>query len=589
MSSTPLKSVLVCAVLAIAVFACFASSLRNGFADYDDNEYVTDNPHVRTGINGENAKWALTAAHSNNWHPLTWISHAVDATLFGLDPAGHHLTSLILHVINTLLLFAWLYGATGRQMRSAFVALAFGLHPLHVESVAWVAERKDVLSTFFWMLTLLAYSAYVKRPGIARYFLAAGCLAAGLMAKQMLVTVPVLLLVLDGWPLKRGDRWGRLVLEKVPLLFLSGLACAAALWAQRRGGAVAGIEQLPLELRLANGALSYIRYAAMTVWPDGLAVFYPFPLHGIAAWKVAGAVAALAGVSILVFRLRRTRPWLTVGWCWYVITLLPVIGIVQVGMQAMADRYMYVPMIGLSIAVAWEFDRRAAVPAVAVLAVWGVVSWRQTAVWKDGVTLFTHAIAVTDDNFLAHDNLGVLLDRRGRFDEALAHYRETLRIKPGDRQGETNLAQASFARGVRLQAQGKPDEAIAAFREGLRYRPGNAPANMALAVALAGVGRAGEARWAFEDTLRYDPENVEAHYDLGLILAGSGKMSEALPHFEAASRLKPEFGPAHVALAEMYYAAGRFAESWREVQAARAAHAAIDPELVSLLAPHITH
>jgi tetratricopeptide (TPR) repeat protein len=340
---------------------------------------------------------------------------------------------------------------------------------------------------------------------------------------------------------------------------------------------------------------------------------------------VLASLGVLAAISALAFALRRSRPWLAAGWGWYLLTLLPVIGIVQVGMQSMADRYMYVPIIGLFIAVAWEASgsapRFSVAAAALLLTFWAVLSFRQIAVWKDGVTLFTRALEVNPDNFLAHDNLGVELDRRGRFDEALEHYSETLRLKPGDRHGEANYAQATFAKGARLQAAGKPDEALAAFREGLHFRPRNAlahlavgqilsgqgkspaaiaefrlaleadpalaAAHMGLAVALTGAGRPAEARRSFEDAIRYDPKNAEAHFDLGLILAGQGKIAEALPHFEAAIRFKPDLGPAHVALAEIYYAAGRYQDSWREILAARAAHMEVDPGLVSLLTPHL--
>jgi tetratricopeptide (TPR) repeat protein len=623
--------ILVCVFLAAAVFLAFSPALRNGFTGYDDGEYVTGNPHVRTGLTSRNVAWAFTAAHSNNWHPLTWVSHALDSQLFGLAPAGHHLTSLLLHIANTLLLFLWLGGTTGRTWRSAFVALAFGLHPLHVESVAWVAERKDVLSTFFWMLTLLAYTAYARRPGTGRYLLVAALLAAGLMSKQMLVTVPVLLLVLDWWPLQRTQPVRRLVLEKLPLLLLSGLACAAALWAQRLGGAVTPIDQLPFDLRLANAALSYVRYLGKAAWPASLSVFYPFPLQGIAAWKVLASLALLATVPVLAFTVRRTRPWLAAGWCWYVLTLLPVIGLVQVGMQSMADRYTYVPIIGLFIALAWEAGERARqsvaaarllpVAAGLLLAVWAILSWRQILVWQDGVTLFTHALVVTPDNFLAHDNLGVELDRRGRPEEALAHYREAIRIKPGDRHGEANYAQASFAKAERLLAAGQRDEALAQFREGLRYRPSNAlahsevgrilsqqqklpdaiaefrlaiesdptlaAAHMGLAVALSWTGHPKEARLSFENALRYDPKNVEAHYDLGLVLSVLGQPQEALQHFAAAIQLNPVFGPAHAASAEIFFKNGRYQDAWREVLAAYAANTDVDPTMVSQITAHL--
>jgi tetratricopeptide (TPR) repeat protein len=558
------------------------------------------------------------------------MSHQLDCTWFGLAPAGHHLTSLALHAASTVLLFLWLSAATGFLGRSAFVALAFGLHPVHVESVAWAAERKDVLSTFFWMLTLLAYGAYAKKPGVARYCLVAALLAAGLMAKPMLVTVPILLLLLDWWPLQRtGVR--RLVLEKLPLLALSALSCAATVWAQRQSGAVSNIEQLPIALRLSNAAVSYVRYLGKTVWPVNLAVFYPYPMQGIALWKVAASMLFLAAVTGLALAARRRHPWLATGWGWYLLTLLPVIGIMQVGMQSMADRYLYVPMIGLLIAVAWEGGAWAerwraggrVIEAVAglALAACAFLSWQQCRVWKDGLTLFTHAVAVTRDNFVAHDNLGVELDRRGRFDEALVHYRETLRIKPGDRNGEQNYAQASFAKGERLFAAGKPDEALALFREGIRYRPRNAmarslmgkiltaqqklpaaaaefrraieidlalgAAHMGLAVALAWSGHPAEARREFEETVRYEPSNMEARYDLGLVLAAMGDDRAALKSFDAAVRLKPDFGPAHAARAESLFALGRYHEAGRAVLVARALHTEVDPGFAAALAARI--
>ena len=586
---------MLCVILAAIVLVAFSPTLRNGFVGYDDSEYIIDNVHVNTGLNRQNIVWAFTAAHSSNWHPLTWLSHALDCTLFGLNPTGHHLTSLLLHIANTILLFLWLSGATGYVARSAFVAAVFGLHPLHVESVAWVAERKDVLSTFFWLLTLIAYGAYAKRPAVSRYVLVAALFTAGLMSKQMLVTVPLLLLLLDWWPLERRQSWQRLVIEKLPLMFLAALASAVAFWTQRQSGAAATTEQLPASLRLSNAVVSYVRYLWKTIWPVDLAVFYPFPADGIPTWKVAASLLVLAVVSWLAFTARKRRPWLAAGWLWYVLTLLPVIGIVQVGMQAIADRYMYVPMIGLLIAVTWECAARPSrlLPVVAglVLAMCVVLSLRQIRVWEDGVTLFTHAIAVTQDNFVAHDNLGVELDRRGRFDEALDHYRETLRIKPGDRYGEQNYAQATFEKGARLFAAGNLPEALETFREGLRYRPRNAlahtylgliltqqrqlpaaiaelrkaiaiepalaRAHMGLGVALAWSGDAVEAAKAFRGTLRHDPSNVEAHYNLGMALAAQGLNKEALDSFDAALRLKPDFEPAQTARAEMLAQIGR--------------------------------
>jgi tetratricopeptide (TPR) repeat protein len=621
----------ICILLAAAVFLCFAPALRNGFVGYDDPEYVTDNPHVRTGLTAPNVAWAFTTAHSSNWHPLTWISHDLDCELFGLDPAGHHLTSLLLHVANTLLLFLWLNGATGSRARAAWAALMFGLHPVHVESVAWVAERKDVLSTLFWMLTLLAYTAYTRKPGVVRYCVMAALFAAGLMSKPMVVTLPVVLLMLDWWPLGRKEPWGRLVWEKLPLLALSALASAAAVWAQRQGTSLATIDQLPLGWRLSNAALSYVRYLVKTAWPADLAAFYPFALRGIPPWEVASSLLLLAAASWLAFAARRRKPWVTVGWYWYVVTLLPVIGIVQVGMQAMADRYLYVPMIGLLIALTWECgairsrSRAAArllpIAAGLVAAACAVLSWRQVQYWKDGVALFEHALEVTRDNFTAHDNLGVELDRRGRFEEALAQYRETLRIKPGDLHGEENYSQANFAKGERLLNQGAYRDALTSFQEGMRYRPRNALAHTYTGLVLTQLGRLDEATAEFRSALeldptltrahlgwgvvlaqsgkdedagrefaaavRSDPANVEARFDLGLVQASLGRNREALESFDAALRLKPDFGPAHAARAEALYAMARYDEAWSAVLAARAAHTDVDPAFAARLATRL--
>ena len=614
-------SAAICIAIAVAVFLAFSPVLRNGFVGYDDGEYVVENVHVNTGLSWPNAVWAFTAAHSSNWHPLTWLSHALDCTLFGLSPAGHHFTSLLLHVANSALLFLWLAGATGSRGRSAFVALVFGLHPLHVESVAWVAERKDVLSTFFGLLALVAYNIYIRRPRVGSYLAVAACLAAGLLAKPMLVTLPLLLLVLDWWPYRRLDR--RALLEKLPLLALSVLSGAVTLWAQHQGGAVVSIDQLPLSWRLANAAVSYVRYIGLTLWPAKLAVFYPFPFHGIAPWIVAASLLVLAALSAAAVMLRQSHPWLLAGWCWYLVSLMPVIGIVQVGLQSHADRYLYLPMTGLLIALAWECAARVRAPrllpaaAAILLAACAVLSWRQIRVWTDGVTLFTHALEVTHDNFLAHDNLGVELDRRGRHDEALGHYREALRIKPGDRNAEANYAQASFARGERLIAAGTLDDALAAFRDGIRYRPGNAlahsemggilsrqhrlpaaiaefrqalridprlsAARMGLGVALAWNGYPVDARQAFEETIRDDPSNLEAHYDLGLVLSSMGQLNAALDAYAAALRLQPGYGPAHAAAAQTLYVMGRYAEASQELAAAEAAHTAIDPDLARKL------
>jgi tetratricopeptide (TPR) repeat protein len=578
----PTVTAAICLCLAVVVFLALSPVLEDGFLGYDDPDYVTQNPHITTGVSWPNIVWAFSGAHASNWHPVTWISHQLDCTLFGVRPAGHHAINLLLHVINTLLLFLWLCGSTGFLGRSAFVALGFGFHPLHVESVAWIAERKDVLSTLFWMLTLLAYTRYARRPGVGRYLTVMVLFTLGLLSKPMLVTLPFLLLLLDWWPLARKEKWPWLILEKVPLAALAALAAAAAMWAQGQGGSLVAFDRLPLELRIANAVVSYFRYLGKTVWPVNLAAFYPFP-PVIPMWSVAASVAVLSLATWLALRARRRLPWLAVGWGWYLMTLVPVIGVVQVGQQSMADRYMYVPMIGLLIAVVWSLPQTPVVAAGGgfVIAIWAVLSWRQAHVWKDGLTLFTHAIEVTGENFVAHDNRGVELDRLGRSEEALAEYRETLRIKPGDRNGEGNLAQASFAIGQRLLEQGNLEAALAAFREGLRYRPGNSQAQMSFGVTLARAGRSAEARKAFEDSVRADPSSVEAYYDLGLVQQALGDNRGALESYDAALRLRPGFGAAQAARAEALYALKRYQEAWSAAQAARAGGAEVDPELAA--------
>ena len=476
-------------LLAVIVAAAFAPAVGNGFVGYDDSGYVTRQPHVAGGLTAAGLAWSLTAVLQSNWHPLTWVSHMLDVTLFGLSPAGHHATSVLLHLANTLLLFHLLHRETRRVGPSLFVAAVFGVHPLHVESVAWVAERKDVLSTLFWLLALAAYGTYTRRPHAGRYALVLVLFAAGLASKPMVVTLPLTLLLWDVWPLGRLERVGlrRALIEKGPFVGLAALSAAVTIHAQRAGGSLADIEALPLGLRLGNAVVSYVVYAGQTLWPAGLSTFYPHPASGLSPWWVAAAVAALLVSTVWAIGQRHARPWVPVGLGWYVITLLPVVGVVQVGLQARADRYMYVPMIGLLIALAWTADEvvsrsrvatarmTTALAGLAVLAL-GVAAWRQVHVWHDGVTLWTHALAVTDDNFIAHDNLGVELDALGRPDEALAHYRETLRIKPGDRHGTYNYAMACFGKGERLLGQGDPEAALAMFREGLAYRPDNADA-----------------------------------------------------------------------------------------------------------------
>jgi tetratricopeptide (TPR) repeat protein len=517
--------------LAAIVIACYASVLSNGFVGYDDPEYVTANPHVATGISWTNFRWALTASHSSNWHPLTWISHQLDCALFGLNPAAHHLVSLLLHALNTVLLFLWLDGLTGLRWRSALLATIFGLHPLHVESVAWVSERKDVLSALCWMLALLAYLAYVRKPGFTRYLIVAACFTAGLLSKPMVVTLPAILLLIDWWQ-RRPLR----LIEKLPLFALAAAGAGMTVWAHQQSSSIASTVTFPLQLRLANAAISYWRYLAKTIVPIDLAAFYPMP-RSIPAWLAIAAMLGLLAVTYFAMRDRR----IAFSWLWYLITLAPVIGIVQTGMQSMADRYMYLPMAGLLAVMAWETQHARAVAAASALAIaaCAILTIRQIPVWHDGVTLFTHAIRVTDGNFVAHDNLGVELDRRGRSEEALAHYREAVRIRPGDRNSESNLAHALFDKGERLFREGRLDDALAQFREGLPHAPQNAMAHTWIGFILMQQEHLPAALAEFRLAVAIDPKLARAHVGLGVALVRSGEIAAARQELLQALKLDP--------------------------------------------------
>jgi tetratricopeptide (TPR) repeat protein len=543
----------------------YASVRNHDFVNYDDDDYVTANAIVLQGLTWHGVSWALTTGQAANWHPLTWLSHMLDVELYGLDPGPHHLTNLLFHIANTLLLFGLLNRMTRALGRSAFVAGLFAVHPLHVESVAWVAERKDVLSTLFWMLTLWAYVEYVRRPGLRRYGAVLLFFALGLLAKPILVTLPFVLLLLDFWPLGRtgmapnpaggwalaGDGWTtvvRLVREKLPLLALAVASSIVTFVIHRRGGAVITLGAKPLNLRVANALISYVTYIGKMLWPAHLAVFYPYAQSLPVGW-VAGAFLVLMGISIAVIRAAPRRPYLLVGWLWYLGTLVPVIGLIQVGDQAMADRYTYIPLIGLFIVVAWGVPellgrwplriRRIALPAAAgvVILACAIAARAQAQYWEDSTTLWTHALAVTSRNNIAHNNLGVSLAEQGKLDEAIAHYSEALRIKPDYANAHNNL-------GAALADRGKPDEAIAHYSEALRIRPDYADAHLNIGVSLAEQGKLDEAIAHFTEALRIKPDSAKAHNDLGVALASQGKLDEAIAHFTEALRIKPDYADA---------------------------------------------
>jgi tetratricopeptide (TPR) repeat protein len=547
-----LRTLVLAAALALATVATFAPVLGNGFVDFDDGDYVVRNRHVLDGLTPAGLRWALTSQDAGNWHPLTWVSHMADVQLYGLDARGHHLTSLLLHAASAALFFLLLRAATGALWPSALAAALFALHPLRVESVAWAAERKDVLAVFLWMLTSLAYLRYARRPRASRYAAVAGLFALALMAKPVVVTLPLALLLLDFWPLGRwrpGDPargWrqaGLLVLEKLPLLALTAAASALTLRAQVAAGAMSDAAVNTLGVRVASALLAYVRYLGKAFWPQGLSPFYPFAMHREPTALVAGAALALAVLTALALAAWRRRPWLAFGWLWYLGTLVPMTGIVQAGSQALADRYTYVPLAGFGVALAWGAAalvgrRRAlaaagAVAAVAALVALAVVANRQTLHWRDSESLFRRAVALDPRNILAQINLGAALTAKGRLDEADRHYRAALAVSP-------RLPGVHEALGANLVKLGLRDEAIRVYTDEGAAFPQSAAGPYHLASLLTQAGRAAPAEAAFREALRRAPDHTGAHRSLGALLADQGRWAEALGHFEFVERKNPD-------------------------------------------------
>jgi Tfp pilus assembly protein PilF len=487
----------------------------------------------------------------------------LDCELFGLDAGAHHMVSVGIHAANAVLLLLVLKRMTGGLWPSAFVAGVFALHPLRVESVAWAAERKDVLSGMFWMLTLWAYARYTERPGISRYAWALTLFALGLMAKPMLVTLPFVLLLLDCWPLKRflGLPPWRLLREKLPFVGLALLSSVITLVAQR--GAIADMTALPAATRIANALVSYLAYIGKTLWPVGLAVIYRYPEH-LPAWKVAGATVGLVGITAAVIWKARRYPYLPVGWLWYVGTLVPVIGLVQVGQQPMADRYTYLPLIGLYVIVVWGVAELRSwlrlsrdvvvVGAVVVLAgcVWATS--RQLAVWRNSITLYEHALAAGVRSPVIHNNLGNALAGQGKFAEAMAHYREAARLKP-------DSAVAYYNLGIACEDQGNFAEALAQYQEAVRLKPDYVEARNCLGAVLAKQGRAAEAIEQYREALRFRPDYPEARNNLGAVLTSVGQLAEAIAEYREAVRLRPDYADAHNNLGVVLMRVGRPAEA----------------------------
>ena len=569
--------ILICLGLALATGITFEQVRLNDFVTFDDGKYVTENAQVRSGITGASVVWAFTTTYFYSPYPITWLSHMLDAQLYGLNPAGHHLTSLLLHILSTLLVFGLLSRMTARLWPSAFVAAFFALHPLHVEPVAWASERKELLSIFFGLLAMWAYVDYARSGSIRRYLLTMLFFALGLMAKPVFVTLPLLLLLLDYWPLERIDLdtvgWRRtlvrLVTEKLPLLCLSLISSLVILPLHR--SSIGPADAVPMSLLLSNAFVSYARYIGKMIWPSGLAVLYQHPnLPGGTpwmTWQVAGAALLLLLISALVLWAARRRYGL-VGWLWFLGTLVPVIGLVQVGQHAMADRYTYLPLIGLFIIVVWGAADlisygasrgawvRRSIPCLgaAALMVLAVCSRAQVRTWRSSETLYRHALQVSPSNPTLHNNLGVVLGAEGRLDEAIAHYHTALEIWSAYPMAHNNLAGA-------LRQQGEIDRAIEHYREALRLDPGYAEAHNNLGVTRESRGELEEAVRHYRDALRLDPDLADAHINLGNVLASQGQLDAALESYRQALRVNPYLAETHYNLGVALGLQGRTEEA----------------------------
>lgn len=600
------NKILTCLFLAVITLSVYWQTVNHQFISYDDGVYITENPHVKAGVTTEGVNWAFTAIRGSNWHPITWLSHMLDVSMFGLHPGLHHLMNAAYHAANTALLFLLLLRMTGAYWPSVFAAALFALHPMHVESVAWAAERKDVLSAFFWILTLLFYERYVKHPGRMRYLLTMCAFILGLMSKPMLVTLPLVMLIMDFWPIRRVQSgqtgmpvqqtpgvsvlkpfpW-RLILEKVPFFAMSAVISLVTIYTQHKGGAMASVKTLPFSFRAINSLWSYVVYMGKMIWPIHLAVIYPIPSTlTIVQGLFSGLL--LAGTTAVAFRYAKKHPYFLTGWLWYLITLIPVIGLVQVGRQSMADRYTYIPFIGLFIMIAWGLQitagdnryRRTAVTAIAgiMLLILSACTWLQIGYWKDSITLFSHAIKTVPDNDTAHELIGYAKAQKGMLDEAAYHYSEALRISPDYERALTGLgnvlvkqgkikeainytnralllnpdsSEAHFNMGFALIKQGRDKEAVRHYFEGLRSDPDNAEIHFILGVTLATQGQLDEGIRHFSEALRITPEFAEAHYSMGVALLRQGKFDESIRHFSEALRIKPDFAEAALSLREV--------------------------------------
>ena len=578
----------MCLLLIAVVLVSYNPVTHNGFLNYDDDGYITDNPHVRVGLTWATVKWAFTTYDKANWHPLTWLSHALDCEVFGLNPAGHHYVSVLLHAANAVLLFLLLQSATGFRWRSLMVAALFALHPMNVESVAWAAERKNVLSMMFFLLALYAYVGYAHRPGLRRYAAVVCFFALALLSKPQAIVFPFLLLLWDYWPLGRiGVRadpvsaaqggnaprlWsGWLVLEKLPFLLLSAASAVVTLKAQKAGGAVKSLAQYSLLLRMETAVIAYVRYLGKAFWPSKLVALYPHPSQLYPAWQVGGAVVVLLLVSALVLRAREQR-YLAVGWFWFLGSMVPMIGLVQVGFQAMADRYACIPFIGLFLMLtwlgadwgkAWQISGRwLAIAAVCCLLALGILTYRQVGYWHDPESFWLRTLALTENNYVAHDTLGDFLTSQGRTEEAAAQYRAALAIRPDDLPANLNLAKYEYGRG-NLPSAIEHYQMVARRAANVANATGvglRATAYDKMGSAYRQMGEPMKAKQYFEMELQLAPDRTTAMIGLGLIAQKNGDLAEAVRQYSRAMSVQPtDFG--YLLLAQALRQEGRSEEA----------------------------
>jgi len=573
----------ICILLSALVLAVYWKVQYHEFINYDDGRYITENKHVKSGLSKENFIWAFTHSHSSNWHPITWLSHMLDSHFYGLNPNGHHLTSLGLHIANSLLLFLVLCRMTGEVWKSCFVASLFAFHPINIESVAWVSERKSVLSTFFWLITTWAYVNYVQKKNFIRYSIVFLFFILGLMSKPMLVTLPFVFLLLDYWPLNRfkippankppsakevnqiKSSLLSLFIEKIPFLVLVVGSSTITLIAQKSWGSIVSLETAPLTSRISNALVSYLKYLEKMVWPNNFSIFYPYPTDGFVLWKVLMSVLVLTTITFVSIRLIKKAPYLAVGWFWYLGTLIPVIGLVQVGQQAMADRYAYIPFIGMFIIIAWglpELLKNYLFRKKLILFLAGIyfsvlmtLCWIQLQYWENSIKIFQHAINVTVKKYPSfvgiYNNLGVVLIAQNKFEEARTNLKKAVELQPNYPESQNNL-------GYALSELNRFSEANIHYKKAIRLKPDYAEAHNNLANSLSKKSNFNQAIIHYKKAIQLKPEYSEAHFNLGVTLNKWNHSEEAISQLEEAIRLEPNFFQAHLALGNILILKDKF-------------------------------